>query len=105
MQSLRILLYQFYKPLFLWNCLFSIAGVYFLMINGIGFLLVSISLKLAGYGSTMAYQHMFSLKEHYYYRNAGYAMRKIYSYSFAADLLFYLVIVYLYTVTQPYFYA
>jgi len=94
MQSFRVLLYQLYRPLFLWNLLFSFAATYFVLINGITFLLMSSFIKLTGYGSSVGFQYFFSAQEYYYYRNAGHSMRKMYTHAFMVDFVIYLVMVY-----------
>ena len=105
MQNLRVLLYQFYRPLFLWNFLLSCAGIAFLFIYGTEFLLVSFSFKYVGYASAVALQYMFSANEYYYYRNAGYTVRRLYAYTFVVDFVFYLLLVYLFTLVKPLLYA
>lgn len=105
MRNLCVLLYQFYRPLFLWNLLLSGAGITFLFIYGTGYLLVSFSFKYLGYASAVALQYMFSANEYYYYRNAGYAVRRLYVYTFLIDFAFYLLLVYIFTLIKPLLYA
>lgn len=98
MQNFRTLLYQFYRPLFLWNFIFSCSGIVFLFFNGINFVLMSFFIKLVGYASSVGVQYYFSANQYYYYRNAGYTLRKLYSYAFLADMVIYLIMVYLYSI-------
>ena len=103
MQRLAILLLQFNKPLWICHLLFSGFGLCFVIINGIGFVLVSFSLKLVGYAGALLYQNYFTPQVYFYYRNTGNSVRKCYLYSFCIDFLLYLVIiaVYQFTLTPP----
>jgi hypothetical protein len=102
MQNLRILLFQFYRPLFLWNMLFSIAGLFDIFLNGIGQLIATFFIKLVGYGFAIGFQYYFSNQTYFYYRNAGYAVRRLYGYTFLFDFLLYLLLVYLLMLLIPY---
>jgi len=99
MPKLAKLLIQFNKPLWICHLIFSGFGLYFIIKNGVGFLVVSFSLKLVGYLGTLLYQNYFTPQIYYYYRNTGNAVRKLYLYSFAADFLLYLVIIAVYQFT------
>jgi|GEM_PF-1545233 len=103
MQRLATLLLQFNKPLWICHIMFSVFGLYFIMINGIGLSIMSFTLKLAGYLAVVLYQNYFTPQIYFYYRNTGNAIRKLYLYSFTADFLIYLVIiaVYQFTLTWP----
>lgn len=103
MHRLTILLLQFNKPLWICHLMFSVFGLYFVMLNGIGLLIVSFSLKLAGYLGATLYQNHFTPQIYFYYRNTGNPVRKLYLYSYAIDFLLYLAIiaVYQFTLTSP----
>jgi hypothetical protein len=96
MHRLATLLLQFNKPLWICHTLFSVFGLYFIMKNGIGLLVVSFSLKLAGYLGATLYQNYFTPQIYFYYRNTGNPVRKLYLYSFAADFLIYLAVIAVY---------
>ncbi len=85
MQSLRKTVIQFYKPVMLWNVLFSIGAIYFLIVNGPDYTLGSFFIKALGYAATVGYQRYYSPKSYLQYRNTGYTIRKLYSYTFALD--------------------
>jgi len=96
MPRLATLLLQFNKPLWICHWLFSYFGLYFIMKNGIALLVTSFSLKLAGYLGAVLYQNYFTPQVYFYYRNTGNTVRKLYLYSFIADLLLYLIIIAVY---------
>ncbi len=98
MQNLYKLLLLFYRPLFVWNLLFTIAAYLGISLYGIGFLGVSFFIKLLGYISSVWFQYYFSNKTYYYYRNAGYTIRSLYAYVFLSDFLFYLMMIGFYLV-------
>lgn len=93
MQNLRFILFQFYKPLFFWNLLFFGAAFTGISLYGAGFLGVGLIIKALGYASSVWFQYYFSNKTHDYYRNAGYTIRKLYTYVFSFDILVYLIAV------------
>ncbi len=93
MQKHLLILFQFYKPLFLWNLLFSGAAFTGITLYGAGFLGISFIVKVLGYASSVWFQYYFSNKTHYYYRNAGYSIRKLYAYVFLFDIVVYLIAV------------
>jgi len=95
MQKLPTLLIQFYRPLLLWNLLFSCAGFAFVNIYGAAETVNSLFIKGIGYLSSVGFQYYFSANKFYYYRNAGYSLRKLYPLVFALDLIVYLLTVYL----------
>ena len=100
MQNFRILLFQFYKPQLLWNLLFSIAGLTDLYINGIGQLVASFFIKIVGYASCLGFEYYFSKQTYFYYRNAGFSVRRLYGYSFAFDFMMYILLVAALTLTS-----
>lgn len=90
------LILLFWRPLFIWNLLFSIAGFKGILMYGLGFSGFGLMFKLIGYGSSVYFQHHFSSKTNYYYLNIGYAIWKMYLYIFTADIFFYAIAVSLY---------
>jgi hypothetical protein len=105
MQNFRILLFQFYRPQFLWNVVFSAAGLYDLYFNGIGQLVGSFLIKFMGYVSCVGLEYYFSNQTYFYYRNAGYSVRRLYGYSFALDFSIYLLLVALFMVISSILHA
>ncbi len=103
MQNFRFILFQFYKPLFFWNLLFSGAAFIGITLYDAGFLGVSFIIKALGYASSIWFQYYFSNQTYYYFRNAGYLIRKLYAYVFLFDILVYLIAVSFY-LTLGYFY-
>lgn len=67
---------------------------------GLGFLAVGLLIKLAGYASTIYFQHHFSNEKKYYFLNMGYSIRKLYCYTFMIDLFLYLQVTILYFMFQ-----
>ncbi|QJD97644.1 hypothetical protein HH214_18050 [Mucilaginibacter robiniae] len=96
MRNFRILLFQFYKPLFFWNLLFSVAGIADLWINGFGQLVGSFIVKFVGYAASVGFQYYFSPQVYYYYHNAGYRLKNLYAGAFALDFFMYLLYVFLF---------
>ena len=96
MKNFRLILFQFYKPLFLWNIIFSLVGIFDLYINDIGQLAATFFIKFTGYASCIFFQNYFSNKTYYYYRNTGFAVRSLYIYVFLFDFFIYLIMVVLY---------
>jgi len=70
-----------------------------------GYVITSFFIKFIGYASSVGIQNYFSAKEFYYYRNAGYSIKRMYSYAFLIDLIIYAFMVYTYTVIISKIYA
>lgn len=103
MQNLRLLLFQFYKPLLVLNLLFTGAAFMDIYINGIGQLGGSCFIKTAGYLTCIGFQYYFSNKTYFYFRNSGYTVRSLYFYTFLFDFLIYLIIIIIYFSFLNYF--
>lgn len=97
MNRLIVLIRQFNKPLLLCNLAFSVIGIVFIVKNGIGAIGNSLSLKAAGYVCTTLYQYYMSNKSYFYFRNAGYSIRRMYGYVYSIDFLFYIILILLYS--------
>jgi hypothetical protein len=97
MNRLVTLTYQFYRPILLWNWIFSICGVIFLIKNGFSAIGMSFLIKFTGYGSSLGYQYFMANKSYFYFRNAGYSVRRMYAYVFSVDILIYIVLIVLYS--------
>lgn len=93
MQKRFLVLFQFYKPMFFWQILFSGVAFRDIYINGIGQFGGSCFIKICGYISAVWFQYYFSDKTYYYYRNAGYPIRRLYMTVFCIDFLLYMLAV------------
>jgi len=102
MQNLFKLLFWFYRPVFLWNFLFALAGYIGISQFGAGFIGVFFLIKLLGYASSIFFQHYFSNRnDYYYYRNNGFEIRKMYLYAFLIDFFIYTLLLVLYLLLKP----
>jgi hypothetical protein len=97
MKRLITLLLQFYSSMWMLNILFSIFGMIVIVKNGATFIGTGITLKCVGYLTCISYQYFMEGKNYFYYRNAGYSIRRLYSYVCLADMLFYFILVIAYT--------
>jgi hypothetical protein len=93
MSKTLTLVWHFYKPLLVCNLVFSIICIYDLSHTGLWFIPNTIGIKIVGYGVTVLYKHYFSNKSYIYFLNAGYSIKKMYSYVFAIDFVIYLAMV------------
>ena len=89
----RTLVWHFYKPLLVFNMMFSLLCLLNLFYIGISFLGLTIFIKLVGYAGTIAYKQYFSFKTNIYYNNAGYSLKTMYKYAFGLDMVIYLLMV------------
>lgn len=96
MPNLPALLVQFNRPFWVYHLIFTALGLFIIMGGGAIVLVLAIPLKLVGYAGAAGYQTYFSPREYFYYRNAGVAIRKLYIYSFMADMLLFLLLVAVY---------
>lgn len=97
MNRLIILIRQFYRPLWLFNIAFTVIGLLFIMKYGLGTISNSLLIKLAGYFASALYQFYMANKSYYYFRNAGYSVRRMYAYVFSIDFAIYIILILLYT--------
>jgi hypothetical protein len=86
------LIFHFYKPIISISLLFTALGLFNFFKMGIEYLNVPLFIKLFGYAITAGYQYFFSAKSFFYFRNAGYSIRRMYVYVFSLDLSFYLLL-------------
>ncbi|RYY33472.1 MAG: hypothetical protein EOP46_16315 [Sphingobacteriaceae bacterium] len=92
MKRLKLLVFHFYKPVIFMNLLFTFGGLYQGVVFGIAALPIAIVIKLFGYFVTVSYQYFFDQKIYFYYRNAGYSARQMYTYTFALDFLIFIIL-------------
>jgi hypothetical protein len=91
MQRFWVLCLQFYKPFWWYHLLFSAIGLSIIAHKGAIAFLTTVFFKIAGYASAAAYQYYFNENVYYYYRNAGYTVRKLYICTTATDFLVFLL--------------
>lgn len=91
MLKLWKVVFLFWRPLLLWNILFSIPAFAGMYLYGLGFFGVGLLIKLIGYASSVYFQHHFSGEKKYYFLNMGYATWKLYLYTFILDLILYIL--------------
>ena len=91
LKRLGIITLQFYRLLLLYNIAFTVLALFLLIfnagtINPRTAVLLLIPAKIIGFMCALAL-HYFSAKENYFYfRNAGYGMRRMFISAFAIDL-------------------
>ncbi|MBB6112359.1 hypothetical protein SAMN05421821_118111 [Mucilaginibacter lappiensis] len=91
MKRLGIHTFQFYRLLLLYNIAFTVLALFLLIfnagsINAGTVVVLLISAKIIGFISALAL-HYFSAKENYFYfRNAGYGIKRMFISTFAIDL-------------------
>ena len=96
MQKFWKLVLLFWRPLFVWNIVISLASLSGILTYGLGFLGAGVIIKLIGYTAATYLQQQFSNQKNYYYLNAGYSIRKMYGCTFLIDFCLYLLAVYSY---------
>lgn len=99
MSNIRTLTWYFYKPILAWNIGFSISAIFYILVYGprvTGFMLFW---KAIGYTSTIFLQSYSAKNVYMYYRNAGYSIKRMYTYALAVDMaIFILMLVILFTI-------
>lgn len=93
MSYTRTLVWHFYKPLMVFNLIFTLVCLKNLTTIGLWFFGFTVFIKLIGYAGTIAYKYYFSFKTNIYYNNAGYSLKKMYTYAFGFDMAIYLAMV------------
>jgi hypothetical protein len=83
------IVWYFYRSLLLWHITISLVCIYC-----VHTILGSVFIKLLSYGLAVAYQHYnFSAnRTFFYFRNAGFTIRRLYLYMFSIDILIYMAI-------------
>lgn len=102
MKRLATLIFHFYRPVLFINLVFSFCAIFNLIKLGLAAMPVVLVLKLLGYLICVSYQYFFSAKSYFYYRNAGFSARQMYTYIFILDALLFIL---LSTITLIPFYA
>jgi len=89
MSNTRTIVLQFYRPLFAVNLIFSLYLIYKSSEVNYG---QSIFLKLCSYIFLFGYQYFTKSNTYFYFRNAGYGVRRLYMYVITLDLVLYSVL-------------
>jgi len=96
LQRFLSITFLFYKSVFAYNIIFTIATQVFMSINGLIPNPVSLFLaKIVGMSSAIALNNYQYKQSYFYYRNAGYAMRQIIVSALLLDVLGYISIAFL----------
>ncbi|NOW95258.1 hypothetical protein [Mucilaginibacter sp. SG564] len=104
MKRLSIITFQFYRLLLLYNIAFTILALFLLLFNAASLNAgIFVFAKVIGFTCAVALHYFFSAKENYFYfRNAGYGMRRMFVSAFAIDLS---ICISLITITKIILYA
>ncbi len=102
MKRLATLIFHFYRPVFFVNLLFSFCAIFNLIKLGLAAMPIVLLIKIFGYLMCVGYQYFFSAKSYFYYRNAGFSARQMYTYIFIFDTL---ILILLSTIILIPFYA
>jgi hypothetical protein len=87
MANKRLIIWHFYKPLLSFNILFTLICFYGVVKNGSEFIALILPIKIMGYACILGYQYYFSNNTYFYFRNAGYRVRRLYIYVLSLDIL------------------
>ena len=87
MASKRLIIWHFYKPILSFNILFTLICLYSLLKNGSDFIAFILPVKVMGYACILGYQYYFSNNTHFYFRNTGFRVRRLYAYVLGLDTL------------------
>ena len=93
MKRLAILTLQYYQLLLLYNIAFTACGAFIFAFEAhgvnMGFFLPA---KLIGFTSAVAWQYFLSKQTYFYFRNAGYRVRRIIIGAFILDISIYFIL-------------
>ena len=89
MYKLKTALYQFNRPVFALNIVLSLYLVYCRNIYSYP---LGLFAKCCGYLVIIGYQYFSANKSFFYFRNAGYSIKQLYTYSFVVDLLLFSIL-------------
>lgn len=85
MTNFRLLLWAFYKPLLAINCIATLYTLKIIVIDRLFSLPLLVLVKLLGYACGTGYQYVAASQQYYFYRNAGYRVRKLYLQAYLLD--------------------
>ncbi|WP_295719836.1 hypothetical protein [Mucilaginibacter sp.] len=96
--TLKIAWY-FYKPTLVWCLLATFACIYYVLSRQLNIPLAFLC-KLFSYASILGIQYLNfnSTKTYFYFRNAGYSVRRLYFYVFSFDLITFSILLSLSTI-------
>jgi len=89
MYKFKTILYQFNRPVFVFNMVLSL---YLIYRRDMVDYPQSLFIKFCGYAFIIGYQYFAANNSYFYFRNAGYSIRRLYGYSIIADLILYSVL-------------
>lgn len=101
MINLRKLIWYFYRPIFIWNMAFTLMcigliAIYGLKVNSFVFLF-----KLMGYAAGTFLRSESAKQVYMYYRNAGYSVRRMYTYVYLIDFGIYGLLLTFWLILRP----
>ena len=91
MSNIRTLIWYFYRPVSAWNIGFSVTAIFYIVTYGprvTGFMFFW---KAVGYASTIFLQSYSAKNVYMYYRNAGYSIKRMYTYMIAVDMAIFIL--------------
>ena len=89
--KLRLILI-FYRPIFVFNFIFSLIGLAIVVKNGWALIMITMWIKASIYALSCLFQYLMVKPVFYFYRNAGLPVRKVMVYAFGLDMLLYFAI-------------
>ncbi|MCD8742060.1 hypothetical protein LT679_15710 [Mucilaginibacter roseus] len=92
MKRLTTLIFHFYRPVFFVNLIFSLCAIFNLIKLGLVAMPIVLVIKIFGYLMCVGYQYFFSAKSYFYYRNAGFSAKQMYTYIFILDALIFILL-------------
>ncbi|WP_462266020.1 hypothetical protein [Mucilaginibacter sp.] len=93
MTNLRLLLWVFYKPLFIINLVATSYTIKVIVADRLLSIPFLVLIKLLGYLCGTGYQYVAASHHYYFYRNAGYRIRKLYAYTYLLDFAAFTLII------------
>jgi hypothetical protein len=89
MYKLKAILYQFNRPVFVFNLVLSLYLIY--EHNAVNYS-QGVFIKFCSYSFVIGYQYFTASKTYFYFRNAGYTIRRLYIYSMIADIVIFSIL-------------
>jgi hypothetical protein len=92
MANKRLIIWHFYKPTLIFNILFTLICLFGVVKNGSEFIAVILPIKMMGYACIFSYQYFLNSNTYFYFRNAGFRIRRLYIYVLSLDIVICLVL-------------
>jgi hypothetical protein len=99
LKRIAILTFQFYRLLLSYNIAFSLLAAVIFIYAGFGDVVGLFFAKVTGFLCAAGLHYYYSSDSYFYFRNAGYRARKMLVIAFAADILIYISLATLFTLT------